>query len=246
MQRVEPAVPVFSMDRFVCPVELHIMLTHAVIIGGKGSGTFRLLADVLCFEVVKHPEANNGILPAGGVVNVASKRQFFRHKAPGAQPFVAHSGVACLIIGPSRCVVNELPLKVVGKSIENRAAGLNCPEFVQMAHGAAQLQLHAIAIGEVGVYDIRPVVTTVAEAGVAQSTVGQPVGRSTGQVHPFLGLERRFNRKAAGLQQPLSKPCYPCLGFSPAFGRGTNQLRGEPGEDGDLFCFFTDCQAQRT
>ena len=102
----------------------------------------------------------------------------------------------------------------VAKRLQDGAAGLHRPHFVDMADGAAQLQLHAFAVGEGWVDHVRPVVAAEMISRVAGCNLGELEGPAAGQIagegRPAAAGRRRRRRPGSGANRaPTPTPPLP-------------------------------------
>src|SRR5579862_4242567 len=180
-QFFEPVLAVTGVHGFVGPVEVHVVLTRGVTVSAEKLGAGRLVADVLGFEEIEHPQAIDRIFAGSTFVNVGSQRNVCGIKTPSHQAFVAHPAVARFIVGPARSIVYPFPGQNVSERAQHHATVFYGPDFVQVTDRRSKLQLHAFAVGTSGVDYVRPVKAARPEAQVPRGFVGNEVGLSAWQ-----------------------------------------------------------------
>src|SRR5262249_5810017 len=108
-----------GMHGFVGPVKVHVVLAQFVSVGVKKLSSCRLVTDVFSLEEKQHTKKMDRILARRALVDVSPKRDFRRVELPRHQPFVAHSAMTRLIVGPACRVVNPFPGKNAGKGTQD-------------------------------------------------------------------------------------------------------------------------------
>src|ERR1700675_3890179 len=157
------------------------MLAQGIAVGVKKLSAGYLVADILGLEKIEHAQAIDWIFSRGAVINVSSQRKLDRIEAPGDEAFIAHAAVAGFIISPARSVVYPLPGQDVGKRSQHQAASFNCPNFIQVTDRGAQLQLHPLSVGKVGIDHVRPIEAAWPEARITSGPVGNGICLRAGQ-----------------------------------------------------------------
>ena len=89
-------------------------------------------------------------------------------------------------------IENELPAKAVGKHIQPYSRRIDCPDFVDVTDGAAQLKLHTFAIRKITNNDIRPVEPALMEARVTNRRLRKFEPSGIGQGRLFYPSRRFF------------------------------------------------------
>src|SRR5687768_14893012 len=123
------------MDRFVCPVELHVALARYIPKRSERLGSLRFLADVLCFEERQHRESVHYAETCAGFVDVATEREFFWLEPPSGESHLAHPHVTALVVAPASRIHDELPSQRGTEAVQDRSRRFHRPYLVQVADG---------------------------------------------------------------------------------------------------------------
>ena len=148
-QHGQPPLAIFGMERLVRPIEFIVVPAGFVVVVGEGFDPFVAAVDVLGFEIEDHAEPEDRFLLPCGNVDVITQWQCGRCKAPVGQPLQTHQAMPALVVGPAGQVTDKLPAQCIGKVVQVDRTDFRGPDFVQVADGAAHLQMDAVAGWEI-------------------------------------------------------------------------------------------------